>query len=109
MRNLFIRIFGDRYDRRMKKYHKLYTKPIEEETFSLDCNFIDFIVPRLELYKEKASKWIVYDFTIIDKILVGFKLYQSVFDWKVEDIEKNMAIVKESMQVFAEHWMELGW
>lgn len=109
MRYLLIKIFGDKYSRRMKKYHKLYTIPIEEETFSLDSNFIDFIVPRLELFKEKASKWIVYDFTIIDRILVGFKLYQSVYDWETEDIEKNMTIVKESMKLFSEHWMEFGW
>ena len=109
MRNLLERIFGSKYDRRMKKAKKFYTNPYSEECYALDINFVEFMIPRLELFKKDASKWIVYDFSIVDKILVGFKLYKEIFDWKLEDIEKKMTIVKESMKLFSEHWMEFGW
>lgn len=97
------------YDRRMKKVKKFYNKPIGEECFNLDLAFVDFMVPRLELFKKDASKVIDYDFIIIDEILKGFKLYQKKFDWELEDMEKNMEIVRKSMDIFAEHLYEFWW
>lgn len=109
MLNYLNKLFNNKYERRMKKPEKFYRNPISEECYALDINFVEFMIPRLELFKKDASKWIVYDFSIVDKILVGFKLYKEIFDWKPEDIEKNMTIVKESMKLFSEHWMEFGW
>lgn len=109
MLRILEKIFGDSYERHMKKPMRLYTKPISEECWNLDFSFIDFIVPRLELFKKEASEIIAYDFSIIDEILVGFRLYSTKYDWEIEDIKKNMAIVKKSMKLFSEHWMEFGW
>ena len=98
-----------KYERRMKKVNKFYNKPRSEECWNLDWNFINFIVPRLELFKKDASKIIDYDFSIVDKILEGFKLYQQKWDWKVEDMEENMKKVEKSMRIFAKHWREFWW
>lgn len=102
-------MFKSKYDRRMKKILKFYDNPYSEECYSLDISFVEFMIPRLELFKEEASKWIVYDFTVVDEILKGFRLYKDIFDWESDDIKKNMAVVNKSMKLFAKHWTEFGW
>lgn len=97
------------YDRRMKKVNKFYNNPFREECYNLDMAFVDFMVPRLKKFKEDASKQIVYNFDIIDEILVGFELYQGHFDWELEDIEKNMEVVNHSMKLLSEHFWEFWW
>lgn len=118
MLRIFERIFGDKYDRVMKKVDKTYTNVKSEECWNLDWNFVKFMIPRLELFKKEASKIIEYDFTIVDKILVGFKLYENKWEWDsgINDLEeirqifiKNNAIVDESMKLFAEHWRDFWW
>lgn len=106
---LFDKLFGDKYDRRMKKQRRFYTKPISEECWNLDMAFIEFIIPRLELFKTDASKIIVYDFDIIDQILEGFRLYQNKFDWEVEEAKENYDKFLKSMKLFAEHIAEFWW
>ena len=103
------KLFGDRYERRMKKPMQMITNPISEECWNLDLTFVEFMIPRLELFKREASKIIKYDFSIVDNILVGFKLYAAKFDWNAEDYKKNIKVVEESMKVFSEHWMEFWW
>ena len=112
MLRLIRKIFGDKYDRHMKKPNHFYANPVSEECWNLDLSFIEFIIPRLKMFKEEASKTIVYDFTIIDKILEGFELYRHIFDWdttNVEIIKDNYKKVQESMDLFSKHWMEFGW
>ena len=112
MLRLIRKIFGDKYDRHMKKPNHFYANPVIEECWNLDLSFIEFIIPRLKMFKEEASKIIVYDFTIIDKILEGFELYRHIFDWNttnVETIKDNLKKVQESMDLFSKHWMEFGW
>lgn len=118
MLRIFEKIFGDKYDRHMKKTDKFYTNPISEECWNLDWNFVKFMIPRLELFKKEASEIIEYDFSIVDKILEGFKLYEQKWEWdnNIDDLEelknvilKNNAIVDESMKLFAEHWKEFWW
>lgn len=99
----------DKFERKMKKVSKFYNNPLVEETYSLDLSFIEFIIPRLKLFKEKANQIIVYDFTIIDKILEGFELYLNIFEWSMDECKINMPKVKKSMKLFAEHWTEFGW
>ena len=106
---LFNKIFGDEYDRAMKKPNRFYTNPIEQECWNLDLSFVEFMVPRLKLFREEASKIIKYDFTIVDRILEGFELYLSKFDWDVEDAKSNMKKVQKSMNLFAKHWTEFWW
>lgn len=107
--SLFAKLFGDKYERHMKKANHFYTKPIDEETWNLDLCFVDFMVPRLRLFKEKASNIIDYDFTIIDKIIEGFELYRHHYDWEDASIKENLKKVQKSMRLFAEHWMEFWW
>jgi hypothetical protein len=100
---------NNRYERHMKKPNKFYRNPISEECYNLDYSFIQFITPRLQMFRKEASKTIDYDFTILDTIINGFILYYSVFDWDVENIDNNNKIVKNSMKLFAEHWTEFWW
>lgn len=118
MLKIFKRVFGDKYDRVMKKVDKHYTNVKSEECWNLDWNFVKFMIPRLELFKKEASKIIVYDFSIIDEILVGFKLYENKWNWEagINDMEelkkiviRNNKIVDKSMKLFAEHWKEFWW
>ena len=98
-----------KYERRMKKVNKYNRNVVREECWNLDLGFVDYIVPRLEVFKEDASKIIEYDFSIVDKILEGFKLYQRKYDWDIDDYENNLKIVEKSMKLFAKHWMEFWW
>jgi hypothetical protein len=100
-----------KYDKRMKRPIKFYNSPISEECYNLDTSFINFIVPRLKLFKKDASRVIIYDFSIIDDILKGFELYQKVDEWEndKEIVAFNMKIVNKSMELFAKHWMEFNW
>lgn len=97
------------YDRVMKKVYKFYNKPKKEECYNLDLAFVDFMVPRLERFKEDAKGVIVYDFSIIDDILDGFRIYQKKFDWELKDEKENARRVKRSMELFAEHFSEFWW
>lgn len=106
---LFDKIFGDSYDRHMKKPMRMYTNPVSEECYNLDLVFVDFMVPRLKLFKKEASEIIEYDFTIVDKIIEGFELFQNKFDWSLEEAEANYAKFQESMKLFAEHIAEFWW
>ena len=54
-----------KYERRMRKVNKFYNKPRSEECWNLDWNFMNFIVPRLELFKKDASEIIDYDFLFL--------------------------------------------
>lgn len=106
---LIDKIFGDKYDRRMKKAKRFYTNPIDEETWNLDLTFVDFMVPRLRLFRERASKIIEYDFTIVDEIIEGFELYRHHFDWDDDSVKDNIKKAQKSMKLFAEHWKEFWW
>lgn len=99
------------YERKMKKPLKFYNSPISEECWNLDSSFIDFIVPRLKLYRKDASRVIIYDFSIVDEIIEGFELYQDIYNWPSNPLEaqENMKKVKHSMELFAKHWMEFNW
>ena len=118
MLNYLNKLFNNKYERRIKKPEKFYRNPISEECYALDINFVKFMIPRLELFKKEASEIIEYDFSIVDKILEGFKLYEQKWEWdnNIDDLEelknvilKNNAIVDESMKLFAEHWKEFWW
>lgn len=81
---------------------------MSEECWNLDLSFIEFIIPRLKMFKEEASKIIVYDFTIIDKILEGFELYRHIFDWDTSNVET----VKDNLKKFKNLWtclVSIGW
>lgn len=109
---LFDRIFGDKYDRRMKKVKKYNTNVLSEECWNLDTAFVDWIVPRLKVFRKEASRIIDYDFTVVDQIIEGFELYTSKFDWDLSDekvIKDNLKRVDNSMKLFAEHWREFWW
>lgn len=109
MKYLFEKVFGDKYERHMKKPRRFYTKPISEECWNLDMSFIEFIIPRLELFKKEASKIIVYDFTIIDKILDGFRLYLTKSDWELDEVEQNYKKFQTSMRLFAKNVQDFWW
>lgn len=99
------------YERKMKKPLKFYNSPISEECWNLDSSFIDFIVPRLKLYRKDASRVIIYDFSIVDEIIEGFELYQDIYNWPSDPhkAQENMKKVRHSMELFAKHWMEFNW
>ena len=71
---IFRKIFGDKYDRHMKKPMRFYTNPISEECWNLMIILIEFIIPRLKLFRKEASAIIEYDFTIVDRIIEGFEV-----------------------------------
>lgn len=106
---IFRKIFGDKYDRHMKKPMRFYTNPISEECWNLDDNFIEFIIPRLKLFRKEASAIIEYDFTIVDRIVEGFEVYRSKYDWTIENAQENMDKAQAAMDLFAKHWMEFWW
>ena len=99
----------NKIDREIAKVEKFYKKPRKVETWNLDFNIIQFLVPRLRLFKELSQEIIEYDYTIVDKILEGFELYLSVDDWETGDMIKNMEKVDKSMKIFSEHWREFWW
>lgn len=52
------------------------------------------------MFKEEASKMIVYDFTIIDKIIEGFELYRHIFDWDTTNVETVKDNLKKSSRIY---------
>lgn len=97
------------YNRYLRRRKKFYNKPIVEESFNVDLAFIDFIIPRLELFEEEASKHIKYDFDLVREIIKGFRLYQNKFEWETEDVQDNFKQVQRSMELFAAHFHEFWW
>lgn len=109
MRRFYIWKKNNSYERRMKKPKKFYNSPRSEECWNVDLAFVEFMIPRLKLFKEDASKMIVYDFTIIDRILEGFELYKNKYDWTPENCEENYAKFLASMELFKDNIIDFWW
>lgn len=115
--------FSYELDKNDVRYEKYKTQRMERgfddsETWNLDLTIVNFMIPRLKVYKEKTAGYpgklsnIEEWYAILDKIIEGFELWTTHFDWEVNDIntinENNMK-VDEALKLFAEYFRDLWW
>lgn len=97
------------------KYQKITRGFTDEELWNLDCTFIDWIIPRLKVFKKKTTGYPCdinspeeWD-EILDKIIKSFELYKDDSEFDLESIKKNNEIIKEGFKLFAERIHNLWW
>lgn len=77
-----------KYDRVMKRCERFYNKPKVEEVYNLNCSIIDFLIPRLQLFLDKSSRIVDWDFNKeYDHIYVEHDIRQMIR--KLKYIKEN--------------------
>ena len=97
------------------KYQKLTRGFTDEELWNLDCAFVDWIVPRLKVFKEKTKGYPAdvgspeeWD-KILDKIIEAFELYKQEPCDNLKQLRIDNQIIKEGFDLFAKRIHNLWW
>lgn len=97
------------------KYQKTARGFTDEELWNLDCTFVDWIIPRLKVFKEKTIGYPAdvkspeeWD-KILDKIIKAFELYKQAPCDDLKQLHMDNQIIKEGFELFAKRIHNLWW